>query len=196
MILTIRGTSGSGKSTIVRDIMDCYDYKEPIFREGRRRPIGYKMTMGDETTHLFVPGHYETPCGGCDTITKLDDVFKLVRQASDQGDNVLYEGLLVSAENIRTGALIEEGYDLKIFRLTTPIPLCLSGVNARRQERLKERYTPVNPRNTKLKDRAVTNSCNKMEKMGAEVNWLSREDSYYRIRERLFEGSLTRGIIS
>ena len=105
-IINIRGTSGSGKSTLARRIMEQYPHRVVFRREGRKQPIGYlyqrDASPNTKGRQLAVIGHYETPCGGCDTIQKMDDIFQLVRDSHEAGHDVLFEGLLISADMKRT----------------------------------------------------------------------------------------------
>ncbi len=199
MIINIRGTSGSGKSTLVRSVMELYKTKASIFedtiREGRtkprKRPIAYLMGRGSHRvplmpTGLIVLGHYESPCGGCDTIPKMEEIFANVRTAHQNGHDVLFEGLLISADVKRTLALHEENLPLTVIGLDTPIEQCLDGVNDRRLKRMgTEKYTPVNPANTISKDKGVKTSMQKLAAAGVAAEWHSRESALPRLREIL-----------
>lgn len=164
LAINIRGTSGSGKTTLVRSIMTLYG-PEPhkIFRDKRRRPILtlHESKVGGNT--LAVLGHYEAPCGGCDTITELDDVFNLVREQMGQGRDVLFEGLILSGEIARTAELAKE-VPLHIFCLTTVLRQCLDNVNARRAAR--GQMEPVKVANTKAKMRCVELTMKRLDAMG------------------------------
>lgn len=164
--INIRGTSGSGKTTLVRSIMGQYhSVFQNVYRENRRRPIvtihQHKPGCGNGID-LAVIGHYEAPCGGCDTITELDDVFRLVREQMGQGRDVLFEGLILSGEIARTAELAKE-VSLHIFCLTTPLEQCLANVNGRRAAR--GQMLPVKPANTKAKMRCVELTMQRLDAM-------------------------------
>lgn len=136
-IVNLRGTSGSGKSTVIRKVMETYPQKVGVKKKGRERPIGYICTwpkIPEGRRPLFVVGHYETDCGGCDTITNVQEVYDMVVQASqDYGYDVLYEGLLISAEYRRTHAMsIDPNLDHYTVGLDVPLEVCLASINARR----------------------------------------------------------------
>lgn len=186
MIINIRGTSGSGKSTIVRSVMSHFETKRAYKMEGRKQPIGYVLES-PEKTKLAVIGHYETACGGCDTISGMDKIFDLVRASAAQGYNVLFEGLLISSDTKRTIALRDEGNDLIVFSLgNVPIDECVAGINARRLERMgPEKFTPVAEKNTRAK---YGNTASAMKKLTAnliDARTVGRDDGLDQILEAL-----------
>ncbi len=190
MIINIRGTSGTGKSTLVRDLMGLYGTRIPYYYDGRRQPIGYRLVHpiaafgrhprggpADEGScrPLTVVGHYETDCGGCDTINSQDLIFDLVRQYHSEGFDVVFEGLLISAEVNNTAALHQDGMPLKVFAIELPIEECLRRVNERRRAKAKrvgkEYKGDVNPRNTVAKERGVINSMRRLEDLGVDTQF-------------------------
>ena len=186
MIISIRGTSGSGKSTLVRKVMDLYDMKVPQFIEGRKQPIAYNLyndNGGELSAPLAVIGHYESACGGCDTIHEFDEVFKLVREAHMEGYNVLFEGVLLYCEIPRTAALAKE-FNTTIIAMTTPIDVCIESINLRRSTKsvLAE---PVDPANTITKFNGTITTMKRLEAEGVPVNWCSREQAFSLILEKL-----------
>ena len=64
MIIDLRGTNGSGKSTTVRNVLKHYTLMEQIPASGKPMALRYSW-MGRS---LFVLGKYDNQCGGCDTI--------------------------------------------------------------------------------------------------------------------------------
>ena len=173
-IINIRGTSGSGKSTLIRKVLENYGAKTAYKEEGRKQPIGYVYKhKNPELPSLAVIGHYETPCGGCDTIPNMEKIFSLVREAHKAGHDVIYEGLLISADIKRTAELLAEGLPLIIVALSTPIELCLESINLRR--RAKDPNKPDVPaKNTISKHKGVQNSVKKLQALGARVAWCDR----------------------
>ena len=89
MIINLRGTHGSGKSTIVRNVMGTYTDCTEILGVGRKRPWGY-LCKKDGLKDLFIPGHYETACGGCDTISIVEEAYDLIKRHASEGRNVLF----------------------------------------------------------------------------------------------------------
>lgn len=213
-IINVRGTSGSGKTTLVRKVMDLYPSKVRVFTKDRKRPVGYLLSR-PEGRQLFLVGHYETDCGGCDTITSIDRVYEIVEKATLAGHDVLYEGLLISAEYRRT-VEIDASEDHLVIALDTTLEESLASVNARRagslarrtaateaynaereaaalakgREAPKPRALPrdrgeVKEKNTKSKWKAVQGIMRKFEAAGVKAEWHSRDSALERIKEVL-----------
>lgn len=184
MIINIRGTSGSGKSHLARRIMDLYPSRTKVRVEGRRQPIGY-ICHREDGKDLAVLGHYETACGGCDTISKMEEIFELVRTSHLADMDVLFEGLLISADVNRTAALHEEGLPLRVVALDLPLEVCLESVNSRRMERLgPEKFTPVNPKNTESKHKGVRRSCERLLAQDIDVIVSSDRETAFDVVKR------------
>jgi hypothetical protein len=184
MIINVRGTSGSGKSTLVRRILENYKTKTTYRVEKRKQPIGY-VYHRPEGKSLAVIGHYETPCGGCDTINDTFEIFRLVRESHKAGYDVLFEGLLISADVNRVGALHLEGLPLLVIALQLPIEDCLQAVNERRRMR-KPNAENVNPKNTTTKHRGVILSIERLRSLGVNCESLNREDAYNRVKKEFY----------
>ena len=149
IIINPRGTSGSGKTELVRRVLAQYGWQpsagfadagvlEPIYREGRSRPFGYRLGHPRGGRPLAVIGHYEVTSGGCDTIRATDGgLEEIMRRASDYaalGHDVLIEGLRLSSEYERSAELAR-AHRLHILRLTTPLDQCARNLVWRRRAR-------------------------------------------------------------
>ena len=149
VIINPRGTSGSGKTELVRRVLAQYGWRrggrledagglEPIWREGRSRPFGYRLRHPLGGRPLAVVGHYEVTSGGCDTIRAADgSLEEILRRAADYaatGHDVLIEGLRLSSESERSAALARS-HRLHILRLTTPLDRCARNLVWRRRAR-------------------------------------------------------------
>src|SRR5258705_2655901 len=92
MIISLRGASGSGKTHLIRQVMNYYDVKQEIIAPRRRYPIGYEL---DSTVipvrPLFIPGHYGSNAG-IDSIENIETVYNLLWTHYELGHNALYEG--------------------------------------------------------------------------------------------------------
>lgn len=166
MIVNIRGTHGSGKSTIVRELMARYN-AAPILHGGTRRPRAYALKVPLFSHLLYVVGPYETACGGCDAIQPYADIWPIVEKVAAWG-HVLFEGALVSSSYGNIGRASELYGDEFVFAfLDTPLRVCLERIAARRRARGDDR--PVDPRNTETKYNNIVRSRGKIEAAGRNV---------------------------
>lgn len=175
LIINIRGTSGSGKTTLMTLLIAALGTKKEVFQEGRKRPLLYLF----EQHKVVVLGHYDKPCGGCDSIPDVDHVFDLVRHYHRRGYTVLFEGLLIAADVKHITALNQEFPGaVRVVALNTPLDVCISSINARRAAR-DATLPPVKTANTESKYKGVIRS---MERLTAETSidarWASREKAY------------------
>lgn len=140
-IIQIRGTSGSGKTTVMRRVMVRLPgmlTRRPIYVEGRKRPLYYEFG-----NNIVVLGSYESACGGCDTIGSAAQCFKEIVALDQMGKTVLCEGLLLS-EDVKWSSQLP---DLRVVYLTTPLETCLKQIEGRRKEAGNDK--PLNPENTR-----------------------------------------------
>lgn len=135
MIIQVRGTSGSGKTTVMRRVMQAYGPWEPHHVPGRRQPLLYYANTPRD--RIAVVGHYEIDCGGCDTIGSAPDVYEVIKDIIEgNGDiPILSEGLLWSEDVKWTLALRDAGQAVYPFYLTTPLEECLRRVTVRQAGR-------------------------------------------------------------
>lgn len=188
-IITIRGTSGSGKSTLARRIMELYPHRESIHRGTRKNPLYYdfhRAKPGEVASGapLRVLGHYETATGGGDTISDgLDFIASLAQEGADAKMDVLYEGLVISSDFKRIVDFHNKGIPTLIVVLNTSLQECLDSVRERRAA--KGNMTPLNPKATTEKHRAVTTMVPRFRAAGADVHHVSREEGFQLVRERL-----------
>jgi hypothetical protein len=171
MVVNLRGTGGAGKSYIVREMMRRCAAVAPEYVAERRRPIGYRCSAPAGRT-LYVPGHYDTACGGCDTIKTPDEVYQLVEREAASGSDVLFEGIIVQDEWRRCAALAER-FPVAVIALEVPIEVCLASIQARRDARGDGR--PLNPTNTVNRARRLEATARKLALVGVDVRWLSRD---------------------
>jgi hypothetical protein len=175
-IVQVVGTNGAGKSTLVRTLLDEAKRLEPDWYEWldrRERTVATEVRF-ENGGGLFVPGHYQTPCGGCDTLKTVDQVFDLVKRGAEQGYNVLFEGIMVMDTVERTIALGRET-DLTVIGLTTPLDACLDAVRDRRHSR--GAATQLNPSNTVDRARRCSHRLERLEASGVKVLMMTREEA-------------------
>lgn len=188
MIVNIRGTSGSGKSTLVRRVFDLYEKRISLWEEGRKQPIGYTLHR-HVGRPLFVPGHYEGDCGGCDTISGQDKIIALVRKWHEDGYDVLFEGLLMSGEVRRNVELHQAGLPYTCIAIDLPLDQCLAAVVGRREAKAsrlgKPPPEPLNPKATVEKWKGTKQAAARLQAGGCLVHTLTRDDALAKLRELL-----------
>ena len=130
MIIDIRGTHGSGKSSIPIALIKLHDavpiLGKPLTYEGKVGILGYEI--GEY--NLKILGRYETQCGGCDGI-KTQDEIKARIKAWEGESNLMLEGILVS-HTFGPWNEFAEHRDWRFRFLSTDLQTCIARVNARR----------------------------------------------------------------
>lgn len=138
MIINLRGTNGSGKSTVAFALMgkrpqevELAEYQTPA---GKWKQVpGYLVKELD----LIIVGPYRTACGGCDGIKTQDLICEAVENAFAEANNVLFEGVIVSTLFSRYHALARKlGSKSPQGRfcwayLDTPLETCLARIQER-----------------------------------------------------------------
>lgn len=187
MIIQIRGTSGSGKSTIVRRTMDRYPMREPIHEGRRKQPWGYRLS-GAGVRPLYIPGHYEIECGGMDTLPRLSEALPQVLVEHERGGrDVLMEGLLASEDVKQLTSLGWASSDLReklvVIHLTTPIEECLAAIRERRARRGNS--NPLSEKNTRNRVAVIVRACERLRAAGVRVEDHDRASAERRVAELL-----------
>lgn len=171
MIINLRGTSGSGKSTAVRYVMAGGSVSEVRADPVDKHPIGYAVS-GAVDGVVSVVGKYTTACGGCDTIKTQDEICGRVRRFATDG-HVLFEGLLISHLFSRYAALSDELGGICFGFLDTPLEVCLERVRARRAARGNTK--PLNEKNTVQKWHDMRRVYGKFRDAGHNAVWVPNE---------------------
>ena len=203
MIIQIRGTSGSGKTTAAMSLqcaLNDNNYVErQVSQNNRKQPLLhiYKPPNHNQPAPPFGPGgyaqpyfaflgHYNTPCGGVDTITSRLQAFELADtyDATDPLTYIIMEGVIMSDDVSMTVALAKE-HDVVVYQLTTPLDVCLKSIEGRRAAKLKpgQEAKPLNPANTSKRIPAIQRACDRLRAAGVQVVDVSRE----RLVEKLLE---------
>lgn len=178
MVINIAGTSGSGKSHLMRAFFRWAEERGELARvrvSGSARTIGYNIKLKGFQRPIHIVGAYESPTGGCDTIRDVAYVFERVLNKWCEGYQVLYEGLFVM--NMTRGPQLVEAVegDLTVLKLTTPLSVCFSSINSRRAERGEGKL--LTKQNTEGNYVRAENYCSKMAGAGARVVRVSRDQA-------------------
>lgn len=185
MIISLRGTNGSGKSTIAREFLK-YRNKPKYGVLGARLPEAYEITLPKHDIPLYMLGPYLTAVGGMDVVQPYDLIPGLITKYAAKG-NVLFEGLLVGKSKGSVGELLEQwGKEAIMVFLDTPMDVCIKMVEARRAERGKN-DKPFNPRNLAIAYESCTRLRARLIKEGvSRVEDISRENAVKLIEDLLY----------
>lgn len=150
MIVDIRGTHGSGKSTLVRLLLKKYEHV-PVTEGYTGELLGYSLPE----INCGVIAKYTEFGGGCDGVKSADEVVRRVRMFHARFDRVVLEGILVSHTFQRYADLATElgNGDYRFLFLDTPLAKCIERVEKRRLA--KGNTKPLNPKNIQKDYRVV-----------------------------------------
>jgi len=167
VILSLRGTSGSGKTTVARKFLTDYPCSAIIDPNGKKKHWGYQVDLSNEgiAQPLYVIGSYQNTCGGTDGISTQEEIAERALAAHPRG-HVLLEGLLLSKVGpgaITTQMLKPTGSYVAAI-LDTPLATCLQRVQARRDARGETK--PFNPANTVSAHKSTYDACVNLHNAG------------------------------
>lgn len=131
MIISLRGTSGSGKSHLVRQVVGLYERHRPVMLDGRLKPYYEIHGRNPLGKCLVTPGHYQIANGGIDTLATLDQAYRIATWAERQGHDVLMEGKNMSDGVKNVNALVDEGLSVCVVVINTDVSLCVKSVRER-----------------------------------------------------------------
>lgn len=180
MIISLRGTNGAGKSTIVRKIMNLFQTELAMYEAGRKKPLGQVLAHPKKDSDgpgIMVPGHYLIQNGGVDTLPSLDKAYELIRTADDKGVNVLYEGKNMSDGAGRLIALKDEG------RRVAAVCIKISDKDA--LAAVRQRGHKIKAETIKKLNEKTTREVETFKKAGVPVFYLGRAAALKKVRELL-----------
>ena len=193
VIINIAGTSGSGKTHLIREFLSWVGEAtcKPQYIAGRKPPIGY--TFGIEGVLFFLMGAYEdADTAGCDTIRDVVQIFDLIREKAKRY-HVIYEGLIVMNHTRGPQLAAEYGKEFVILQLDVPYATCVASINSRRSARGQGRL--LDKKNTKGNFVRAANYCTKMQAQGARVIKVRRDAALEKLLE-LVEGAVDANLSS
>lgn len=166
MIIQIRGTSGSGKSWVMREVMKLLTRVAAVHAPKRKQPLYYVYELPGvkPSPTVAVCGHYESPCGGGDTIGSARQCYDLIKDLAARHDFVLCEGLLLSEDTKWTHQLQHEVGDVRCIFLATPIDTCITQIKQRRAAVGNEKT--LNETNTRNRVEVIERARNKLALVG------------------------------
>ncbi len=181
-IVSLRGTSGSGKSTVAFTMFDKFPREEIVGGDGKVKGYIVDASSAGIKHPIYVLGKYTTQCGGCDQIpTQQEAADRAVHY--HQSGHVLMEGLLASAAG-PAGAVtktIQETGEAVFAILDTPIDLCLERVRARRLAKGNEK--PLNEKNTRDKWTQTMSTAKALHQLGYDVRPIDHTNAFEDVME-------------
>lgn len=160
MLISIKGTNGSGKSTIARKLLELSAAKPIYGLLGPSRPEAYEGHLPEISKPIYVLGPYVTPTGGCDNVQPYDVILDLLRKYAPKG-HVVFEGVIVSSSYGRVGRLMEGyGQEAVMAFLDTSLEKCIENVKDRRGAKADTRE--FNPENLTSKYYGIAKSKDKI----------------------------------
>ena len=133
-IINIRGSHGSGKSWVVRQVMATLPEPDTALFPDGKHIEGYRWSAPP----LFVVGKYVpgVSTGGCDTIKEMDDIERIVITEANVEQHVLFEGIRVNGGHDRwiQAAWKNKQHDWQFFILNTSVETSIENINRRMEE--------------------------------------------------------------
>jgi len=131
MIISLRGTSGCGKTHLVREIIRLYPYHRSWWAKNRKKPLYTVYGRNPKGRALVTPGHYEIANGGMDTLPTLDAGYGIALWAAMQHHDVLIEGKNMSDGLAHVDGLLSRGHDVRLVFIDEPLDVCIASVHMR-----------------------------------------------------------------
>jgi hypothetical protein len=183
-VVLIRGTSGSGKTTIAEKVIARLGGlpQAEIIRMGpnNRKVGGYVW----QSPPVLLVGKYGAQCGGIDTMRWAgfaDEVEKCVLEQIAQGRSVLMEGLVTLG--VERLVRIGKATSLTVIHLDTLLVDCIASVNQRRMARGE--MEPVDETATRVKYKQIFTTNKTNRRRGIKVETHSRATALPRVMELL-----------
>lgn len=184
-LFNIRGTNGSGKSTVAKIIMGDAIMKD-VIEEGPKSRV-YRCEMEYGAVVYFI-GAYETACGGLDTIASFDEVKRLALKYIELGD-VIMEGILWSTvfkSSYELDAQLREmGHSMFWLQLNTPIKTCIDRVMSRRV--CNNNFKEFDPSGVLAKQTSISRTFNRAVDVGA-IGYVGNGDEMVEYIREVFNG--------
>ena len=184
-IVTIIGTHGSGKSSLVRQVMKFLGANDPFKFDGK--PAGYRFTRPDGQ-RIFVLGKYTTACGGLDSSFSYkgaaDDVVLCIDLLAEKG-HVVCEGVIAMSSygfgrlsNLATSQE-QKGNQVIFAALDTPLEVCIQRTEGRRAARATQygkESKPFDPQNLIAKYYSMLRDQERLADAGYDCRVLPYQD--------------------
>ena len=176
MIINIRGTNGSGKTTIVKKFLK-FPNNELFGALGVKRPEAYKVSIGKSARPLFVIGSYQSATGGMDALPlSADEQVGLLIKYHRQG-HILFEGVVMSTYYGAVGDwLAAHRKEALVVFLNTPLKVCLASIATRSGDAARTK-------NVESKIKSIESAHRRMIEAGIPTITVSRDEAFEKIKE-------------
>jgi|LakMenE18May11ns_1017448.scaffolds.fasta_scaffold9897464_5 thymidylate kinase len=171
MIVNIRGYSGSGKSTAVKNIMSLYNDKEVLITR-KHRPLITRLYNTLELNECIVIGPYDdkNQTLGCDTIAYNEQIKLLIEYFDDLKYDVLCEGMMLSTNHTIISELCKHR-DVSVIYLDVPHEQIIKQRKQRasdnnRSTDFKHDISVMNNKTVEKSLDKIQNTCNNVYKIG------------------------------
>jgi predicted kinase len=176
MLLNIRGTNGSGKTTIANSLM-LDERPEPVLMATQEVPAPTKRDPDRMRTREvwgtpckyngIILGTYRKSCGGCDEFSwkgSHDGMVQAIMWGMRHYNHVIFEGLTVTSSyqryvDLARFAKTHHGWFSHWIMLTVPVEECIRRVGARNNRETTERVVD----NVTKKNKTVLNTVEKLK---------------------------------
>ena len=170
VIVNIRGTNGSGKSTAATRYMETIGVEEELKQGGKT--WAYRLRNG-----VSVLGRYTTACGGCDTVKTFADVKDGVTALARLGA-VIFEGVLWSTcfkPSVELAQSLPQHHFI-FGMLDTTADECLRRVLVRRKQAGNEK--PFDPTKQQKKHVTIARIQRRLEAAGFDARLLPHGNAF------------------
>jgi len=190
MIFQIRGTNGSGKSTVAASFIKAdaeevvlTNYPSPIKKDPERtKPvIGYISNWANYGT-ICVVGPYDRQIGGLDRIPSFEVQREAIRAATKVADHVICEGVLASTVYSSWADFFEEMGSVTVIYLDTPLETCYERIRQRQIEATGE-AKEIKVDQVAQKVKMIESTRIKFWKRGISTLYVPSEDAPHYIRK-------------
>jgi hypothetical protein len=176
VIINIRGTNGSGKTTIVKKFLK-FPHSELYGVLGVKRPEAYKVDLGKGAKRpLFVIGSYQSATGGMDALplSATEQVGLLIKY--QKLGHVLFEGVVISTYYGAVGDwLAAHRQEALVIFLNTSLEVCLDSIKTRTGEASRTK-------NVEAKIKSIESARKRMIESGIPTLTLNRDEAFARIK--------------
>ena len=176
MLINLRGTNGSGKTTVIKSMLTSFPQRALFGALGPKYPEAYELSLPGKS--LFVIGPYHSRTGGIDALSGrgFDLIVNLLGKYSTKG-HVLFEGVVISTSFGAVGEWLLAAHkkDSIVAFLDTPLEVCLSSITKRTGDTGRSKHVQE-------KFKSITRVKQTMVERGLRVETVTRDNAVASIK--------------